>query len=131
MNRETWCLGEESISSKARLSMACCAQAAVRGHQQRMAYMHTLAAVLTIQIALRRWQLNRRVSARATERRGRETCAAAAAAAEAEKAATERAAVEEKQRQERANFAAIKASPLHSQSCGAQSRSSVVPGGLC
>ncbi len=83
----------------------------MRGYQQRMAYMHTLAAVLTIQIALRRWQLNRRVSVRATERRGRETRAAAAAAAEAEKAATERAAVEEKQRQERANFAAIKASP--------------------
>ena len=83
----------------------------MRGHQQRMAYMHTLAAVLTIQIALRRWQLNRRVSVRATERRGRETRAAAAAAAEAETAAMERAAVEEKQRQERANFAAIKASP--------------------
>ena len=83
----------------------------MRGHQQRMAYMHALAAVLTIQIALRRWQLNRRVSARATERHGREARAAATAAAEAEKAATDLAAVEEKQRQERANFAAIKASP--------------------
>ena len=100
-------------------SVACCVQAAVRGHQQRMAYMHTMAAVLSIQITLRRWQLNKRVSARATERRDQEARAAAAAAAEAEKAWTERAAIEEKQRQERASFAAIKASPSSSQSCSA------------
>lgn len=80
----------------------------MRGHQQRMAYMHVMAAVLTIQIGLRRWQLNRRVSARTAERHSREARAAAAAAAEAEQAAAARAAAEEKQRRERASFAAIK-----------------------
>lgn len=73
-----------------------------------MAYMHVMAAVLTIQIGLRHWQLNRRVSARTTERRSREARAAAAAAAEAEQAAAASAAAEEKQRRERASFAAIK-----------------------
>lgn len=85
-------------------------QAAVRGHQQRMAYMHLLAAVLTIQIGLRRWQLNCRVSARTVERRSREASAAAAAAADAERDGAERAAIEEKQRKERASFGAIKVS---------------------
>ena len=75
-----------------------------------MAYMHLLAAVLTIQIGLRRWQLNCRVSARMLERRSREASAAAAAAAEAERDGAERAAVEEKQRKERASFGAIKVS---------------------
>ncbi len=72
--------------------------------------MHALAAVLTIQIALRRWQVNRRVFARTAERRSREARTAAAAQAEAERDAAERAAIEEKQRHERASFAAIKVS---------------------
>lgn len=82
----------------------------MRGYQQRMAYMHVMAAVLTIQIALRRWQLNRRVSARTAERRTREARSAAAAATEAQQAAAKQAAAEEKQRKERASFTAIKVS---------------------
>ena len=87
-----------------------CLQAAVRGHYHRMAYLHVMAAVLTIQIALRRWQLNRRVSLRTAERQSREARAASVARAEAERDAAERAAIEDKQRQERASFAAIKVS---------------------
>ncbi len=78
-----------------------------------MAYLHVMAAVLTIQIALRRWQLDRRVSARTAERRSREARTAAAARAEAARDAAEQAAVEEKQRQERASFAAIKVTCAH------------------
>lgn len=75
-----------------------------------MAYLHAMAAVLTVQIALRRWQLNRRVSTRTAERVSREARVAAATRAEAERDAAERAAIDEKQRHERASFAAIKVS---------------------
>ena len=37
---------------------AVCIQAAVRGHNQRQRYLHTLAAVVTLQMGLRRWQVS-------------------------------------------------------------------------
>ena len=37
-------------------------QAAVRGHTQRQRYLHTLAAVVTLQMGLRRWQVSWRLA---------------------------------------------------------------------
>ena len=37
-------------------------QAAVRGHIQRRRYLHTLAAVVTLQMGLRRWQVSWRLA---------------------------------------------------------------------
>ena len=42
-------------------------QAAVRGHTQRQRYLHTLAAVVTLQMGLRRWQVSLRVAKGLTE----------------------------------------------------------------
>ena len=37
-------------------------QAAVRGHTQRQRYLHTLAAIVTLQMGLRRWQVSWRLA---------------------------------------------------------------------
>ncbi len=94
---------------KRRHAAATQLQARYRGHRARVDYLRTLRAVLVLQIAFRRWQVARRVAARASERAAREAELAKVAAAEAAARAAEEAVAEEAQRKERASFTAIKA----------------------
>lgn len=93
---------------KRRNAAAIKLQARYRGHLARMDYVRTLRAVLVLQIAIRRWQLRRRLAAREAERAAREAEAAKAAAAAAAARAAEEAAAEDARRKERASFTAIK-----------------------
>jgi hypothetical protein len=94
---------------KRRNAAAIRLQAWARGHQQRVRYLRVLRAVLVLQIAVRRWQLSKRMAIREAERRAREAEQAKLAAAEAAKHAAEEASAKEARRKERASFAAIKA----------------------
>lgn len=93
---------------KRRNAAAIRLQAWTRGHQQRVRYLRVLRVTLVLQIAVRRYQLAKRVAAREAERKAREAALVKVAEAEAAQRAAKEAAAEEVRRKERASFATIK-----------------------